>query len=239
MIKISKTAFRWTITLNRTNKANAINMEMLRELNSILDAAKKEEQLRSLIFTGEGKVFSAGADLDAVKKNNEITTTTQWEELSEKIANIPCLTLAALNGTLAGGAFGMVLACDLRISTPEANFFYPVLENNILPQPNDIERMVDIAGISTAKLILLAGQKISAQKALETNLIDQITEKEAFISTINSLCRIAESNDGISLLAIKRLFQGKYNSTIKKDALLAVFEKNDAAIKRLKELKKF
>ncbi|MDE2694640.1 MAG: enoyl-CoA hydratase/isomerase family protein, partial [Paracoccaceae bacterium] len=95
MIKISKTAFRWTITLNRTNKANAINMEMLRELNSILDAAKKEEQLRSLIFTGEGKVFSAGADLDAVKKNNEITTTTQWEELSEKIANIPCLTLAA------------------------------------------------------------------------------------------------------------------------------------------------
>ena len=239
MIKISKTAFRWTITLNRTNKANAINMEMLRELNSILDAAKKEEQLRSLIFTGEGKVFSAGADLDAVKKNNEITTTTQWEELSEKVANIPCLTLAALNGTLAGGAFGMVLACDLRISTPEANFFYPVLENNILPQPNDIERMVDIAGISTAKLILLAGQKISAQKALETNLIDQITEKEAFISTINSLCSIAESNDGISLLAIKRLFQGKYNSTIKKDALLAVFEKNDAAIKRLKELKKF
>jgi len=239
MIKISKTAFRWTITLNRTNKANAINMEMLRELNSILDAAKKEEQLRSLIFTGEGKVFSAGADLDAVKKNNEITTTTQWEELSEKIANIPCLTLAALNGTLAGGAFGMVLACDLRISTPEANFFYPVLENNILPQPNDIERMVDIAGISTAKLILLAGQKISAQKALETNLIDQITEKEAFISTIDSLCSIAESNDGISLLAIKRLFQGKYNSTIKKDALLAVFEKNDAAIKRLKELKKF
>ena len=239
MIKISKTAFRWTITLNRTNKANAINMEMLRELNSILDAAKKEEQLRSLIFTGEGKVFSAGADLDAVKKNNEITTTTQWEELSEKITNIPCLTLAALNGTLAGGAFGMVLACDLRIATPEANFFYPVLENNLLPQPNDIERMVDIAGISTAKLILLAGQKISAQKALETNLIDKIAEKEAFTSTIDSLCSIAENNDGVSLLAIKRLFQAKCNSTIKKDALLAVFEKNDAAIRRLKEFKNF
>ena len=239
MIKISKTAFRWTITLNRTNKANAINMEMLSKLNSILDAAKKEKQLRSLVFTGEGKVFSAGADLDAVKKNNEITTTTQWEELSEKIANIPCLTLAALNGTLAGGAFGMVLACDLRIATPEANFFYPVLENNLLPQPNDIERMVGIAGISTTKLVLLAGQKISAQKALNTNLIDEIVEKEAFIFTIDSLCSIAENNDGVSLLAIKRLFQAKCNSKIKKDALLAVFEKNDAAIKRLKEFKNF
>jgi enoyl-CoA hydratase/carnithine racemase len=226
MIKISKTAFRWTITLSRTNKANAINMEMLRKLNSILDAAKKEEQLRSLIFTGEGKVFSAGADLDAVKKNNEITTTTQWEELSEKIANIPCLTLAALNGTLAGGAFGMVLACDLRIATPEANFFYPVLKNNILPQPNDIERMVDIAGISTAKLILLAGQKISAQKALETNLIDQLAEKEVFISTIDSLCSIAENNDGVSLLAIKRLFQAKCNSKIKLPGISKIAKKN-------------
>ena len=159
--------------------------------------------------------------------------------MSEKIANIPCLTLAALNGTLAGGAFGMVLACDLRIATPEANFFYPVLENNLLPQPNDIERMVGIAGISTTKLVLLAGQKISAQKALDTNLIDEIVEKEAFIFTIYSLCSIAENNDGVSLLAIKRLFQAKCNSRIKKDALLAVFEKNDAAIKRLKELKIF
>jgi len=75
---------------------------------------QKRKAIAIVSFTGEGKVFSAGADLDAVKKNNEITTTTQWEELSEKIANIPCLTLAALNGTLAGGAFGMVLACDLR-----------------------------------------------------------------------------------------------------------------------------
>ena len=98
--------------------------------------------------------------------------------------------------------------------------------------------MVGIAGISTAKLILLAGQKISAQKALETNLIDKIAEKEAFSSTIDSLCSIAENNDGVSLLAIKRLFQAKFNSKIKKDALLAVFEKNDAAMKRLKEFKK-
>ena len=166
MIKIAKNQFRWTVTLNRPNKANAINIEMLEQLNSIMDAAKKENSLRSMIFTGAGKVFSAGADLSYIKNNNEITTTPQWKALSEKIVNIPCLTLAALNGTLAGGAFGMVLACDLRISTPEANFFYPVLKNNLLPQPNDIERMIEIAGLSTAKLIFLGGQKLSAKKAI-------------------------------------------------------------------------
>ena len=73
---------------------------------------------------------------------------------------------------------------------------------------------------------------------METTLIDKIAEKEAFTSTIDSLCSIAENNDGVSLLAIKRLFQAKFNSKIKKDALLAVFEKNDAAMKRLKEFKK-
>jgi len=239
MIKIAKNQFRWTVTLNRPNKANAINIEMLEKLNSIMDAAKKENSLRSIIFTGAGKVFSAGADLAAIRNNNEITTTPQWKALSEKIVNIPCLTLAALNGTLAGGAFGMVLACDLRISTPEANFFYPVLKNNLLPQPNDIERMIEIAGLSTAKLIFLGGQKLSAKKAMETNLIDHIFKKEDFNFQINKLCQIADNNDGVSLLAIKRLFQAKDASSIKKDAELAVFEKNPAAIRRLKEFKSF
>ena len=56
MIKIAKNQFRWTVTLNRPNKANAINIEMLEQLNSVMDAAKKENSLRSIIFTGAGKV---------------------------------------------------------------------------------------------------------------------------------------------------------------------------------------
>ena len=99
--------------------------------------------------------------------------------------------------------------------------------------------MVEIAGLSTAKLIFLGGQKLSAKKAMEANLIDHIFKKEDFNSQIDKLCQKAENNDGVSLLAIKRLFQAKCNSKIKKDALLAVFEKNDAAIRRLKEFKNF
>ena len=74
MIKVTKNQFRWTVTLNRPDKANAINIAMLDQLNSIMDAAKKENSLRSLIFTGAGKVFSAGADLTVIKNNNEIAT---------------------------------------------------------------------------------------------------------------------------------------------------------------------
>jgi len=72
---------------------------------------------------------------------------------------------------------------------------------------------------------------------MEANLIDHIFKKEDFNSQIDKLCQKAENNDGVSLLAIKRLFQAKDDSNIKKDAELAVFKKSPAAIKRLKEFK--
>ena len=239
MIDLNTTSVRWTITLNRPDKANAINMEMLIRLNEILDKAKQQLKLRSLIITGNGSVFSAGADLDAVKLNNELTTTIHWKTLSDKIAKLPCLTIAALNGTLAGGAFGMVLACDIRLATADTSFFYPVLKNNLLPQPNDIERLVNLSGLSTAKLILIAGQKLSAKKALDRGLIDLICERSEFTDNINSLSYTAENTDSISLLAIKRLFQNFTSNELKTDAIRAVFKKDANAIKQLKKFSNY
>ena len=234
MIDLNCTSVKWTITLNRPDKANAINMEMLLELNKILDKAKQQTTLRSLIITGNGPVFSAGADLSAIKLNNELATTMLWRTLSDKIAELPCLTIAALNGTLAGGAFGMVLACDIRLATTATNFFYPVLKNNLLPQPNDIERLVNLAGLSTAKLILIAGQKLNAKKALNSGLIDLICEQSELPDNVNQLSYTAENTDSLTLLAIKRLFQNLTSDDLKLDAIKAVFYKDVDAIKKLK-----
>ena len=235
MIDLNCTSVKWTITLNRPDKANAINMEMLLELNKILDKAKQQTTLRSLIITGNGPVFSAGADLNAIKLNNELATTMLWRTLSDKIEELPCLTIAALNGTLAGGAFGMVLACDIRLATTTAKFFYPVLKNNILPQPNDIGRLINIAGISTAKLILIAGQKLNAKEALDKGLIDVICEQHELTENINHLSCTAENTDSIALLAIKRLFQNLNSNELKTDTINAVFNKDAIAIKKLKK----
>ena len=129
------------------------------------DAAK--DQAQALILTGTGKVFSAGADLDAARAG--LATYPVWEELSGAIADLPCLTIAALNGTLAGGAFGMALACDLRIAVPEARFFYPVMKLGFLPQPSDPGRLVALVGPARAKLILMAGAKLGADEALASD----------------------------------------------------------------------
>jgi enoyl-CoA hydratase len=173
MIDVNDDGAVWTVTLNRTDKANSLTAAMLTDLCHVMDRAQDSAELRALILTGAGRVFSAGADLAEAKAG--LATSPLWEELSGRIAALPCLTVTALNGTLAGGAFGMALACDLRIAVPDATFFYPVMKLGFLPQPSDPARMAALVGPSRAKMILMAGARILASDALAWGLIDRIS----------------------------------------------------------------
>ena len=98
MIEVDRKDGLWTVTLDRPEKANSLTGEMLSDLVEIAEAAT---EARALILTGRGKVFSAGADLEEAKTGG-LATSDLWEKLSGAIAVLPCLTVAALNGTLAG-----------------------------------------------------------------------------------------------------------------------------------------
>lgn len=172
MIALEKEGGLWIATINRPEKANSLTREMLLRLAEIAEAA---QEAKVLILTGTGKVFSAGADLDEARAG--LATDPVWERLSGALATLPALTIAALNGTLAGGAFGMALACDLRVSVPGAKFFYPVMKLGFLPQPSDPKRLAALVGPARAKLILMAGQKIGTPEAMAIGLIDRVCEE--------------------------------------------------------------
>lgn len=184
MIVLDKEAGLWVATLNRPDKANALTEAMLSDLCDIAEAAHGEA--RALILTGAGKVFSAGADLEAARAG--LATSPLWERLSGAIAALPCLTVAALNGTVAGGAMGMVLACDLRIAAESAGAFYPVMRLGFRPQPSDPARLRALIGPARAKMILLAGQKVSTEEALDWGLFDRAVPREAVLETARALC---------------------------------------------------
>ena len=183
MIDLDISGGVWTLTLNRADKANALSFEMLEQIAEIAGEAK---EARAVIITGAGTVFSAGADLNAVKAG--LATSDVWERASGAIAALPGLTIAALNGTLAGGAFGMALACDIRLAVPTAKFFYPVMKLGYLPQPSDPARMAALIGPARTKMLLMAGQKITADEALNYGLIDRICAPDALMSTAQALC---------------------------------------------------
>ena len=182
MITLDQQEGLWKITLNRPEKANALTAAMLQELAEIAEAAQKA---RGLIITGAGGVFSAGGDLDEM--TDGLATSALWERLSTAIAAVPGLSIAALNGTLAGGAMGMALACDIRLAVPQAKFFYPVMKRGFLPQPSDPLRMSALIGPARTKLILMGGQKLTAQEALQFGLIERVVEPEDLLPTAENI----------------------------------------------------
>ena len=182
MITLDRQEGLWKITLNRPEKANALTAAMLQELAEIAEAA---QQVRGLIITGAGGVFSAGGDLDEMADG--LATSALWERLSTAIAAVPGLSIAALNGTLAGGAMGMALACDIRLAVPQAKFFYPVMKRGFLPQPSDPLRMSALIGPARTKLILMGGQKLTAQEALQFGLIERVLEPEDLLPTAENI----------------------------------------------------
>lgn len=171
MIELEKDNGLWVVTINRPDKANSLTAGMMEQLCEIYEGAA---EARVVILTGTGKVFSAGADLDEARAG--LVTSPLWERLSSAVAALPGLTIAALNGTLAGGANGMVLACDIRLAVPSAKFFYPVMKLGYLPQPSDPVRMTALIGPSRTKLILMGGQKIPADEALAFGLVDRLID---------------------------------------------------------------
>ena len=170
------------LTLDRPDKANSLTRAMLADLLAHL---RSPGAAQALILTGAGKVFSAGADLDEARAG--LATDPLWEEVSGTLAALPCLTVAALNGTLAGGAFGMALACDIRLSVPGAKFFYPVMKLGYLPQPSDPARLAALVGPGRARMILMGGARIEADEALAWGLVDRLVAPGALPDSARAL----------------------------------------------------
>lgn len=191
------------ITLNRPQKANSLTSAMLQDLIGIVQDAR--QNTRVMVLTGTGKTFSAGADLDEARAG--LATSDLWETLSGSISELPCLTIAALNGTLAGGAFGMVLACDMRVAVRGAKFFYPVMKLGFLPQPSDPIRMAALIGPARAKMILMAGQKITADDALNWGLVERVVDPEFLEQTVSELAYDALNASTDHIAAIKGLIR--------------------------------
>ena len=236
MIRLEKTANRWTITLDRADKANALTRDMLARLDEIFLEAAGADELRTVVITGAGdKVFCAGADLTEAREDPLFTTDPIWERVSSRLAGLSCLTICALNGTLAGGGFGLALACDLRIAAEGASLFYPVLKNGFLPQPSDVLRMKRLIGPARTSMILLAAQRLTSAQALDWGLIDIVATRAQMQETISNLAGAGEKQ-ARGLIAIKAMIrQDGLNPEIHQAAIDAVYSNDPAALERLRK----
>jgi enoyl-CoA hydratase len=183
MIRVEEGGGLVTIRLDRPEKRNALTRDMLADLVAALDFAA--EEAGAVVLTGSGTVFCAGADLTQVQHG--LDTDPLWEEVSGRVAALAVPTVAALNGAVAGGGFGMVLACDIRIAVPEAAFFLPVVERGLHPRPSDPGRLARLVGPGRARFIILSGERVEAEEARVFGLVDRIVPRERLLDEARRL----------------------------------------------------
>ena len=204
-----------TITLNRPAKLNALNFEMLDELWKLLQEIMVDDDVRVVLLCGEGRYFSAGADLGIVASMTPETFRLRqrryWNKVFGEVEEMEKLTIAALNGPALGGGLELALCCDLRYAVNEAYFSLPEIDFGILPDSGGTVRLPWLIGLARAKEFILSGDRMSAQKAEEIGLVNAVFPSEMFEEEVRKIAgRFAQKAPlalGMGKQLINRCFQ--------------------------------
>ena len=166
------------IKLNRVHRANALTVDMAKNLKKAIEYCQNNEKIRGIILTGNGTTFTTGLDMDTIDGSDHVAVK-DYEETAADIAELifngkP--TICAINGKAMGDAVAYSLCSDYRIAIKESYFMMPEIKSGIFPGAGTIVLMTRIIGIPWTKRILMFAEKIPAEKALEIGLIDQIVD---------------------------------------------------------------
>lgn len=195
----------WTVTLNRSDRANLLNVETLQILKGHFASAAHDPQLRALILTGEGeRVFCSGAEMSEAPRQLLIQNQL-WNEVGDTLNALPVLTIALINGHCIGRAMTLLLGCDIRISVSQAKFSYPSLQTGTPPSQYDVKRLHSLIGPGRTAALLLGGQRIHGQRALEWGLVDYLVERPALANLAKTMSLVATQSDRDQLVEVKRL----------------------------------
>lgn len=162
------------ITISRPERRNALNHEALAELRDGVRSAR-ENSVRALIVTGSHGHFCAGADL---KELEDLAFTRALRLVLDDLADVPFPTIAAISGSCMGLGAQLALACDLRLADPDAKFAVPVARLGLMVDHWTLQRLALLVGHSTARWMTLTATAITAEQALATGFVHEITSPD-------------------------------------------------------------
>jgi enoyl-CoA hydratase len=166
------------VRFTRPEMRNPLSIAVLLQLNDIVDHCLIEKDVIALIFTGTADVFASGADLReiaAVTPEGAREFAHRGQDLMTKIAALPQLTIAAVNGFCFGGALDMALACDERIASPNAVFCHPGSSLGIMTGWGGTQRLLRLVGEARALDMFFTAEPVGAGDALAIGLVDEVS----------------------------------------------------------------
>ncbi len=201
-----------TIKLNRPDKANAFNRDMILELRSALDKAAENDDVRAILLTGEGNTFSSGQDITEMlaAREQEVSYLEHLREsynpLVLKLRQIEKPVLAAINGSAAGAGLGIALACDLRIAAEDAFFTVGFTGIGLVPDSGVSLLLPALIGLGRATEYTFSNLPISAQDALDWGMVNRLVPTDALLMTATQIAMMLAMGPVGAFGATKKAF---------------------------------
>lgn len=226
----------FTITINRPDKLNALNKNVMQELGEAVDEVYHNAEIKSAIITGAGaKAFVAGADISefvglSVEEGKALAKKGQ--DIFFKIENSPKPIVACVNGFALGGGCELAMSCHFRLAADNAKFGQPEVNLGLIPGYGGTQRLTQLIGKGRALELLMSGALIDAATALQYGLVNYvlpqaelINKATAILQTINSKAPLAVAN---CISAANAVFDNEKNGyEIELDAFAACFATED------------
>ncbi len=195
-------------TINRPKALNALNSQVLEDIDQLVEQVKADDEIRALVITGSGeKAFVAGADI------GEMSTLTKAEgeafgkkgnDVFRKLETLPIPTIAAVNGFALGGGCELSMSCDIRLCAETAVFGQPEAGLGITPGFGGTQRLARLVGMGMAKQLIYTAKNIKADEALRIGLVNAVYPLEELMPAAEKMAETIAKNAPIAVRACKK-----------------------------------
>jgi enoyl-CoA hydratase len=207
VIRLQRDAGVVTVTIDRAEAMNALDVATLTELRDRLLELRDEPEARVVVLTGAGeRAFVAGADIKYMSRLS-VEEARRWgglgHEPAQLLETMPKPTVAAINGFALGGGCELALACDLRYASTAAKLGQPEINLGIVPGWGGTQRLARVCGVGVAKDLILTGRTVDAEEALRLGLVSAVYEPGELLERVLETARRLASQSPLALAAAK------------------------------------
>lgn len=199
------------LTLNRPKQLNALNQQLFRELEQILDQVAEDPAVRVVVITGAGeRAFAAGADIrefEAMGPVEALEFSRNTQRVLRKLETLSKPTIAAVNGFALGGGCELMMACDIAYAADSAKIGQPEITLGIIPGGGGTQRLPRLLGKQKAKELVLTGEALSAEEAHRLGLVSKVVPAADLMAEVQALCGKLLSKGGVALRMAKEAIE--------------------------------
>ncbi len=195
------------ITINRPDKMNALNKDVIAELSSALDEVYNNSEIKSAIITGAGeKAFVAGADISEFvsigASDGEALARKGQDNVFDKIEKSPKPIVAAVNGFSLGGGCELALACHFIIASENAKFGQPEVNLGLIPGYGGTQRLTQLVGRNRAMQLLMTGEMFSAADAMNWGMVNNVVPSADLLATVKKILQTIHTKAPLAITKV-------------------------------------